>query len=181
MTGAGLRRLMHIASAGLLLAVPVMSWRGFQTLLTAVAAAWLMAELVRIRVPAVHRWITGHVPVFREAEARRVSGSGWLVLGYAMATWFTPSAGTAGILVGATADPAASLAGGRFSTSERKSLVGSATCLLAAGGALTVLHLPWPAVAAGAVAAALLERWPAGLNDNLIVAPGVAAVVWAFA
>jgi hypothetical protein len=45
---------------------------------------------------------------------------------------------------------------------------------------LIVLGLPWLGVVGGALAAMLLERWPGPLNDNLVVAPGVALIVWLF-
>jgi dolichol kinase len=50
--------------------------------------------------------------------------------------------------------------------------------LLTAAAVLAALGLSLRSVAAGSLAAAVLERWSRPLDDNLVIAPGVAAVVW---
>ena len=43
---------------------------------------------------------------------------------------------------------------------------------------LLLIGIPIGAAGAGALAAMVLERWPGPLDDNLVVAPGVALIVW---
>jgi hypothetical protein len=40
------------------------------------------------------------------------------------------------------------------------------------------MGIPLVAVVGGAVGAMALERWSGPLNDNLVVAPGAALIVW---
>ena len=96
-----------------------------------------------------------------------------------MAAWFPHPAATAGILVGAFADPAASWAGSTVvETSKRKTWIGSGAAALVAALALLVTGLSLLVVVGGAVVAMALERWSGPLNDNFVVAPGVAFFVW---
>jgi dolichol kinase len=76
------------------------------------------------------------------------------------------------------ADPAASLVGGRWGGGVPKSWIGTAAALLAAAAMLAALGLSFPSVMAGSLAAAAVERWSRPVDDNLVIAPGVAAVVW---
>jgi dolichol kinase len=106
----------------------------------------------------------------------RISGAAWLALGYAIAAWLPPPGPVAGILAGALADPAAAWVGGRWGGGRRKSVPGSATV-----AAVTVLGslaagLTLPAAGATAILAAALERWSGPLDDNLVLAPGVACL-----
>jgi dolichol kinase len=85
----------------------------------------------------------------------------------------------AGILTGAFADPAASMAGSMVAKpSDRKTWVGSGAAAVVAAAVLFVIGVPNIAVVGGALAAMALERWSGPLNDNLVVAPGVALIVW---
>jgi len=130
-------------------------------------------------MPAFNAFITGLVPVFRATESTKISGATWLSVGYALASWFPHPAMTAGILAGAFADPAASWAGSKLSRSSlKKTWVGSGVALAVAAMVVFSVVTSWNATVAGAVAAMVLERWSRPLNDNLVIAPGTALVVW---
>ncbi len=144
-----------------------------------VAVLWLWLEWWRIRDESVHRWFTRLAPVYRESERHRVSGAGWLVLGVATAAWFPAPAATAGILVGTLADPAAAVVGGRFgrANARGKSIAGSSAAFVVSGVVVfLVVGSLWVALLGAAVATAV-ERWPVGLDDNVLVAPAVAALL----
>lgn len=177
MTGATLRRALHASSALVLVAVPLHSWQLFRALVVGALALTLAVDIVRLTVPAINERLWALVPVFRASEISRVSGATWLWLGYAIAAWLPAPASAAGVLVAALADPAAAAMGERLGRGPGKTWAGSVTALAVACVALAALQLPWPAVAAGAVVGAALERWPVGLDDNLIVPPGVALAV----
>ena len=181
MTPARLRQIIHVSSAALLLGVPLGSWDFLRATLMAVAVLALAVDAVRISIPGVHQRLCDWIPVFRPEESRRLSGAAWLFLGYGIAGWFPPPAPAAGVLVGALADPVASLAGSSAAVPGRKTWRGTGAAAVTAAGVLWLLGIPWPAIVAGAGAAALLERWPGPFNDNLVVAPAVALAVWVLA
>lgn len=181
MTGEGIRRLVHAGSAVVLLLAPLHSWTALRVVLTAGVPLVLLLELVRLRVPALAGALAARLPVFRPREARGVSGAVWLWIGYAIASWLPPPAAVGGILVGALADPAAALVGSRWGRGAPKSWQGTAAVIGVAAVALVVAGFGWPGVLVGAVAAGVIERWPGPLDDNLVVPPGVAAVVWLLA
>lgn len=186
MSGPGLRRVLHVASAGVLLGalLPVQTFR-LLVIGTAIAAS--VSEMIRLRAPRVAGWLAAVVPVFRATERDRPSGAFWLALGYSVAVWVPMPAPFVGILCAAVADPAASLAGSRWGKGARKSWPGSlAAAAVAAGVAALVVgfggfSLPWRVVPAAAVATAALERWSGPFDDNVIVAPGVAVTAWVLA
>jgi len=176
--GPALRRLLH-AGSGAVLLIPVLAgWDRFRLVMMAGASVALIVDVLRIRFPQLSQRLATMVPVFRLGETGRLCGATWLSLGYALAAWFPPIAPVAGILVSALADPAASLVGGWKSSSVGKTPSGSVAALVTSLVVLAMLGLPWPAVVSGAVVGTLLERWPGPCNDNLVVAPGVACVVW---
>ncbi|UCD23630.1 MAG: hypothetical protein JSW51_11390 [Gemmatimonadota bacterium] len=178
MRGPPLRRLLHVGSAVVLLIPLWASWDLLRLALGILAAIAVALDLARIGLPNVGRRIVEMVPVFRDMEARRLSGATWLSLGYALSAWFPPIAPAAGILVSASADPAASMVGGLSADSVGKTVIGSLAALGTSVVVLTLLGLPWQAVVVGAVIGTALERWPGPCDDNLVVAPGVACVVW---
>jgi len=179
MNTAMVRRLLHASSALVLL----LHFLGSQDILryglvVCVAVAILLDSL-RVSRPAFGAFVLRLVPVFRPSESTRLSGATWLVVGFALAAWFPHPASTAGILAGAIADPAASWAGsagGKPSTA--KTWVGSGAAAVVALVVLLAMGIPIAAGIGGAAAAMVLERWPGPLNDNLVVAPGVALFVW---
>lgn len=177
MTRPDLRRLIHASSSLVLLAVLV-SWELLRYLLLAALIAMAALELARLRSKPFREKLHKLVPVYRATEENRVSGAGWLTLGYAVASWFPLPAPVVGILAGALADPAASAIGSRWgSAGEVKTLAGTLAALAATFVLCAAVGLAWVNCLAVGITAAALERWPV-LDDNLVVAPGVAAVVW---
>lgn len=179
MNHAAIRRILH-ASSALVLLLALHDAEGLlRYVLAGCAVAAVVADSLRIARPAFGSFVIGLVPVFRTSELARVSGATWLCIGYALAAWFPQPAATAGILVGALADPAASWVGSRIAgLSKKKTWAGSGAAAVVAAAALLALRIPCVGVVVGTTGAAVLERWPGPLNDNLVVAPGVALVVW---
>ncbi len=172
----GLRRALH-ASTAVLAVLGLTSLGSLRAVTVCLAAAGVLVESLRLRIPAVRRSLERLVPVYRDRERTRPSGAMWLAVGYAIVVWLPPPAGVAGLLVGALADPAGALVGSRFGRGARKSMVGSAAVALTAAGAVLVLGLPLRAAVLAGVAAAAAERWSGPLDDNLLVAPAAGLVV----
>ena len=175
------RRALHAASAAVLLIPMLGGWDMLRLTLTSVAFVALMIDLARIRSGTVGRRFERLAPLFKPAEAGRLNGATWLCFGYALAAWFPPVAPVGGILVAAFADPAASLVGGWARRSHGKTVRGSLAALAVSFVVLWLVGVSWPAVLCGGVAGAVLERWPEPFDDNLLVAPGVACVIWLIA
>jgi dolichol kinase len=171
-----LRRLLHVASAAVLL--PALRSSAMLRLgLLWVAVLAVLVEFARLASPRAEQWLATHLPVYRAQEARRASGALWLAFGYVIAGWLPMPAPVAGILAGAVADPAASWVGARWGKGARKSWAGSsAAFLVTVAAAMAVGAAPVAGVVAGLVGAAL-ERWSGPFDDNLLVAPGVAVTV----
>jgi len=179
MNTAALRRLLHAGSALVLLLTLFDSEVVLRLVLVGVAVVAVLADTLRIKVAAVRDWLVRVVPVFRSTESETLCGATWLAVGYALASWAPVPAGAAGILVGALADPAASWAGSLAKSEPgRKTWTGSAAAAIVAAAAIALLGIPLVAVVLGALTAATLERWPGPFDDNLVVAPGTALVVW---
>lgn len=178
MTGAGLRRLIHVGSGAVLLAAWFGSWNALRVGLGATLALGLVLEWLRISHPSLGSWIGTAVPAFRSSERARLSGATWLCMGYGLAACLPAPAPAAGIVVGALADPAASWVGSWNRKSEQKSLRGMAAAFAVGAGALLLLSLPIATVLLGAAVGAVVERWSGPLNDNLVVPPAVALLVW---
>lgn len=172
------RPLLH-ASTALLLTALLDSWRLFRGVLVATGLAAVLFEAARLYWPAVAAWAQRTVPVFRPGEEWKLSGAGWLFLGYALAAWLPPPAPAAGVLAAALADPAAAVVGRRFGAAgARKSWPGTAAAFAVAAAAVWAWGCaPHVGLVAGAVAAGL-ERWPGPFDDNLLLAPSVGLVVW---
>lgn len=177
MNGAALRRLIHAGTAAVLLIPLIGDWSALRLVVVSAGAVALLVDGARVLRPAVHRAITGALPVFRSDEEHRLSGGTWLWLGYALAVWLPEPGPAAGILVAAWADPAGSLVGEHLGVSGRKTLAGTLTVAAVAWAVLLALGLPPLAVAAGGLVAAGAERWSGVLDDNLVVAPAVALTV----
>lgn len=179
------RRTLHASSGLLLLIVPLTSWETFRFVLMFGAVGAAVFETLRLASPAVRDGLAEALPVFRAAEAARPSGAFWLAFGYAATSWFPPPVPAAAILVAALADPAASLVGARWGGGGRKTWVGTAAVLAVSGAVLAACvaagAVSWRPALAAALGAAALERWSGPIDDNLLVAPGVAALLWLLA
>ncbi len=179
MSPAAIRRLLHVMSALVLLFVFFGSVLLLRYALAAGAVLAVTLDYIRLTKPAFGKFLGSLVPVFRTSESDKPSGATWLCIGYAAAAWCPLPAAMAGILAGALADPAASLAGSMVEgRGRKKTWVGSGAAALVAALVLLAMGIPTATAVAGAVAAMALERWPGPLNDNVTVAPGVALVVW---
>jgi dolichol kinase len=179
----GLRRLLHAASTGLLLLMPLGGLALLRWTLIGIVVLAAGLEAVRLSRAGLHTLLARAIPVFRASEAHRPSGATWLAVGYALSVWLPPPGPQAGLLVGGLADPAASLAGSRWGRragasgeAERKTLVGTLAFAAVAAAALLAAGLDPAAVALTAAAAAVVERFAGAVDDNLVV-PVVAAVV----
>ncbi len=179
MNAAAFRRLLH-SSTALFLLLNLLDIPGLlRAVLSVGAVVAVVVDSMRMVKPRFGRLVKRLVPVFRHSEATQLSGASWLMVGLAAAAWFPHPAATAGILAGALADPAASQVGSTIARPDAgKSWVGTAAAAAVAALVLLPTGVPLAAVLCGAVAAATLERWPGPFNDNLVVAPGVALVVW---
>lgn len=175
MTSPALRRWLHAATAAFLL-LSLLSPRALRIGAVALAGAALVFEGVRLGRPAFHRWIAAWLPVFRTPEASRLSGAAWLAVGYAVAAWLPAPGPVAGILAGALADPAAAWIGERWGAGRRKSWPGTAAVGAIGAMAAAAVGLTVPAALATGAVGAALERWPGPLDDNLLLAPGVAGM-----
>jgi hypothetical protein len=83
MSGPSLRRLLHAASASVLLLVPFGSWQLFRVVVLTGAALGVVFEGARLSLPGFHSLLARYLPVFREREQHRPSGAMWLSVGYA--------------------------------------------------------------------------------------------------
>ena len=179
MSHTAVRRLLHASSALVLLLVLNDSLDLLRYALMGGAVLVVAFDSVRLMKPAFGGFVTRLVPVFRTSESSKLSGASWLSIGYARAAWLPHPAATAGILAGAFADPAASWAGSTVAEpSRKKTWIGSGAAALVAALVLLSTGISLVAVVGGAAAAMALERWSGPFDDNLVVAPGVALVVW---
>jgi len=173
-----LRRTIHVSTGAVVLVGVLAGWHTLRLGITGLAVVALFVELVRLRFAAFREVLARTVPVFRPEESRRPCGAFWLLLGYASAAWIPVPGAAAGILTAAVADPIASAVGGRWGGGEPKSWIGTGAVLAASLVVLLALRMPLVAVVAASVTAAASERWSRPLDDNLVLAPAVAAVIW---
>lgn len=178
MSSSALRRTIHLSTALLVLVGEFIGWGTFRVWISGLAAVAMVFELLRLRNPTFGGVLSRAVPAFRPEESRKPSGAFWLALGYVGAAWVPAPGAAAGILVGAIADPTASLVGRRWGGGAPKSWLGSLAAMVASLGVLSLLGLPLVTIGVASAAAAAIERWSKPLDDNLVLAPGVAAVVW---
>lgn len=172
-----LRPLLHASSALILLTL-LHSWQLLRIVSMVGLFTAMLLETLRLTRPRFRDFLARVVPVFRPDEASRPTGAAWLSAAYALAVWLPPRAGIAGVLVGALADPAASLIGSRWGRGRRKSWPGTLGALGTAVFALWLLGVPPVAVAAASAVATGLERWPGPFDDNLLVGPAAGVMVW---
>jgi len=173
-----LRRTIHVSTGAVVLVGVLAGWHTLRLGITGLAVVALFVELVRLRFAAFREVLARTVPVFRPEESRRPCGAFWLLLGYASAVWIPVPGPAAGILTAAVADPIASAVGGRWGEGEPKSWIGTGAVLAASLVVLLALGMPLVAVVAASLTAAASERWSWPLDDNLVLAPAVATVIW---
>ena len=179
------RKAFHVSSSSLPLVAYVAPRPWAQALLVGVAVVGLGVDVARLRVRRVRYHFLRHTRrMLRPHERRGLAGATYMAVAYATALLLfpTPSA-VAGMLYNALGDGAAALVGKRFGrhrVSWGKSWEGFAAAVvvnLAVG--LLLPGIPAGAALAGALGAATLEFLPLPLDDNLRVAVGGAALLYA--
>jgi dolichol kinase len=169
-----LRKLLHAAMA----IVPAAGWWLAPWAAVVLAGLFLVGslavEVARRRWPGINRWLWRLLPsVFRDWEDDHLLGSTWFAAGVAGALLlFGVDAGGVAVLFLAWGDPVAEVVGRQWGgLLEGKTLAGTAgclvVCLVAAGVGVSVGGLHPLAAIAGAVVAALVERWSPPPDDNL--------------
>ncbi|MCZ6857272.1 MAG: hypothetical protein O7F70_04680 [Gemmatimonadetes bacterium] len=178
MSDSALRRTIHVSTGAVVLVGVFAGWPTLRLGMTGLAVVALFLELARLRFAAFREVLVRMVPVFRPEESRRPCGAFWLLLGYASAVWIPVPGPAAGILTAAVADPIASAVGSRWGEGEPKSWIGTGAVLAASLVVLLALGMPLVSVVAASLTAAASERWSWPLDDNLVLAPAVATVIW---
>ncbi len=188
------RKAIHLGALVLPAGILVLGRTVALWILGPLAVFALVCDVLRVRVNAVHRFITWlFAPIMRPEEQPPfggpvvINGATWMCVSAALCTFFFPepiaAAALAMLMVG---DGAAAVVGRRYGRtrypSSPKSVEGSAaffvTGLLAAipFGMLPEEGVTLPALAIGAATAAIVEALPIPLNDNVRV-PLVAGAV----
>jgi dolichol kinase len=177
------RRIFHAANGIVIVlaltTVPIGHWTALGLLGAALVVMALM-DWVRMGNPQLnHLFFRTFPSLVSPREASKVASSTWYALGVVLALLLFPrQEALAGILVLALADPAAGLVGRRWGRWPfgAGTLEGSAA-FVAVAFVVILPFAPWWAAMAAAVVAALVERTPWPLDDNLLVPVTVAAVL----
>lgn len=179
-----MRRIFH-AGAGLAIAGALVlldpPWLVAVGALAALAAAAFLFDALRFAAPAVNRFFfRAFRPLVSPREALGIASSTWYVIGCLIAVAVFPRHVAVGaILVLALADALASYAGRRWGRRRFGSgtLFGSAVFVVAAWAVLLPFASPLTA-GLTAAAAALGERIPWRLDDNLTIPLVTGVVLW---
>jgi dolichol kinase len=179
------RRALHLATGSIGIAAFFLPHHVITIIVLTLAGTALALEAARRMVPAINRAVTAAtMGAMRPEESHGLMNGTLLAMGYAV-SWlvFPAPCAAAGIIVAATADPAAAMVGTRVARARgRKTIAGSAAAFVVALVVLLLARMGTAAAAAGAIAAALTERLPARAGfDNLAVPVVTAAVLWAIA
>jgi len=187
MRGEAARKGLHLLSLALPVSMVVLPYGSALTVLTALSAIAISAEIARDRSASVHaridRWFGWMMRPGERAAGGGFCGATWVVVTAALllAAFPAPVAATA-MAVGLVGDAAAALAGraiGRHPwPGSGRTVEGTAGFILA--GVLVVAvagTFPWEVRLASVVAAAVIEAAPLPVNDNLAVPFAAAAVL----
>jgi len=169
------RKLIHLLGGLIPLIYLLLNLTKLQALLIlgSLALPFIVADVLRLRWPALNRWFLGLFQgAMRPEEGKRLTGSTY----YLVACWFTilmfeRNVAAAALLVLACADTAASVAGqamGGYQLTKGKTLSGTAAFLVTAF-LVTLPLFPAPTAFAGAVIAAVTECLPLPLDDNITI------------
>lgn len=145
-------------------------------------------ETLRLSSPAVSAWLARRIPLFREEEQHRPTGSTYFIAAALVCFLvFDTNVAANAVLFQAVGDPVAAAVGSQWGRRRwrGKSLEGSLAYMaaaLVAGGLLLPTHLGLgvPLLVLATLAAALFEFLPLPVDDNLRV-PVLTAVVIAVA
>ena len=142
-------------------------------ILGCLALPFIVADVLRLRWPALNRWFL-HLfqGAMRPEEERRLTGSTY----YLVACWFTilafeQTVAAAALLVLACADTAASVVGqamGGYRLTKGKTLSGTGAFVVTAF-LVTLPLVPATTAFAGAIIAAVTECLPLPLDDNITI------------
>jgi dolichol kinase len=181
------RKALHLGALVIPLGIVVLGRTAAMWLLVPLATVAVTLDVLRLRVPAVHRFINWvFAPIMRPEEQPPfggpivINGATWMCVSAALCAVFFPepvaAAALAMLMVG---DGAAAVIGRRYGRTRypfsEKSVEGSAAFFvtgLAAAlpfGLLAVPAVALPTLAAGAFTAALVEALPLPINDNVRV------------
>lgn len=187
------RKALHLGALVIPLGIVVLGRTVALWLLVPLAVVAVTLDVLRLRVPAVHRVISWvFAPIMRPEEQPPfggpivINGATWMCVSAALCTALFPEAvAAAALAMLMVGDGAAAIVGRRFGRTRypfsEKSVEGSAAFFvtgLAAAFPFGVLANPavaLPALVAGAFAAAFVEALPVPINDNVRV-PIVAGV-----
>lgn len=184
---AGPRHARRLVHAGLGAGVASLLWalepsRTVSAAAGAGAVAVLLGlDLARLAVPRLNLWFHRLLrSLLLPREARRVASSTWYMAGILAAVALFPlEAVVPATWVLALADPAAGWVGRRWGRRPlgTGTLEGFAAFVLVAGAVLSVA-VPLPVTLLGAVVGGLGEIAPWRVDDNLVIPPAVAGVLW---
>jgi dolichol kinase len=177
------RRVFHAANGIIVVlalqTIPVGRWTALG-LLGAAFAVMVLVDWGRLANPRLnHLFFRTFSSLVSPREARKVASSTWYVLGVILALLLFPrQEALAGILVLALADPAAGLVGRRWGRRPfgAGTLEGTAAFVVVAFVAI-LPFAPWWAALAAAMVAAMVERTPWNVDDNLVIPVTVATVL----
>jgi dolichol kinase len=151
---------------------------------SAVAAAALMLDLIRFTVPAVNRLFFRYLRVFASPrEAEGIASSTWYMIGVALVVALFPAPhAIAGILVLALADPTASYVGQRWGKHKLGTGSVEGTLVFVIVASIILLRAwPWPDALLTVAVVTVVERAPWRFDDNITVPLTVASMLWALA
>lgn len=139
----------------------------------------LLAEIVRLTIPAVNRVLVDRFQSFiRHNETNRITGTAPYVLGIGLTILlFRLDIATAAICFLIFGDVSATTIGERFGKTRigKKSLEGTLAFVVASIGAgfllsfFGIIFLPYGLILVGAITAAGTELLPLPVNDNLVI------------
>lgn len=177
------RRVFHAAN-GILIVVALKTLPiGTGTAMGLLAAAFAVLVIMdgfRLVNPRLNRlFFQAFSYLVSPREVRKVASSTWYLLGVVLALALFPrEEALAGILVLALADPAAGFVGRTWGRRPFGSGTLEGTAVFLAVAFVTILPFaPWWAALAAGAAAALVERTPWPVDDNLVIPVTVAAVL----
>ncbi len=148
--------------------------------LGALLSVLLLMDGVRLTNPRLNRlFFRTFSYLASPREAGKVASSTWYLLGVVLTLLIFPRhEALAGVLVLALADPAAGFVGRSWGKRPFGSGTVEGTAAFAVVAFLALLlFAPWGAALAAAMVAALVERTPWPLDDNLVIPSTVAAVL----
>lgn len=178
------RRIFHAANGIFIVlalkALPIRTWDAV-VLFGVVFSVLLLLDGVRLAHPQLNRlFFQFFSPLVSPREVKKPASSTWYVLGVLLTLLLFPRhEALGGILVLALADPAAAFVGKHWGRQRlgAGTVQGSLAFIVVAFFVL-LPFASWPVALAGALAGALVEILPWDVDDNLVVPPAVAGVLF---